>query len=223
MEHFHDYSYADAMIMKENMEKEKAKRNLGEDVFQQDSKPKKVRHKAKTDNGTTKLHEARHHRLPLCHPKEYYKKVPKKRDEIIRNFPMDHYGVQGQVPAATIGKLHNRTALLTFDNFGKTSYHPGKTGKYADRSQLEEAFLNYGTMMQALWPMDYTSFVLWRVMWETKWGKAATTDKKKRSELVIEFFNGLLADNAGRAVHAQYPTVFDQVKKKKLMYNVFIT
>jgi hypothetical protein len=85
------------------MEKEKKRRDLGEDVCQQDSKPKKIKHKAATDNGTTKLHEARYHRMPICHPKEYYHKMPKKREEIIRSFPMDHYGVQGQVPAAVTG------------------------------------------------------------------------------------------------------------------------
>ncbi len=98
-----DFTYSETMLMKENMEKEKAGKNLGEDVFQQDSKPKKVKHRAATDNEKTKLHEARYHRLQLCHPKEYFHPIPKKRDEIIRNFPMEHYSMQGQVP----GRLHN--------------------------------------------------------------------------------------------------------------------
>jgi hypothetical protein len=85
MEDFEDFTYGEAMIMKDNMEKEKKRRDLGEDVCQQDSKPKKIKHKAATDNGTSKLHEARYHRMPICHPKEYYHKMPKKREEIIRS------------------------------------------------------------------------------------------------------------------------------------------
>jgi hypothetical protein len=211
MEDFEDFTYGEAMIMKDNMEKEKKRRDLGEDVCQQDSKPKKIKHKAATDNGTSKLHEARYHRMPICHPKEYYHKMPKKREEIIRSFPMDHYGVQGQVPAAVIGKLHNRTALQSFDGFVKTSFKPGKTGKYADKQQLEEGLLNYGTMMQAIWPYDYSLFPVWRVLCEEKWGEKATADEKKRSDLVIEFVNGILADNSAKAVNGQYPCVFDQV------------
>jgi hypothetical protein len=138
--------------------------------------------------------------------------MPKKREEIIRSFPMDHYGVQGQVPAAVIGKLHNRTALQSFDGFVKTSFKPGKTGKYADKQQLEEGLLNYGTMMQAIWPYDYSLFPVWRVLCEEKWGEKATADEKKRSDLVIEFVNGILADNSAKAVNGQYPCVFDQVK-----------
>jgi hypothetical protein len=129
MDDFSDFTYGETIIMKENLEKEKARKNLGEDVFQQDSKPKKVKHKAATDNGKTKLHEARYHRLRLCHPKEYFHPIPKKRDEIIRNF-FSHGELQyaGASSASTKGRLHKRTALQTFEAFGKTTFHPGKSG-----------------------------------------------------------------------------------------------
>jgi hypothetical protein len=201
------------MGMKTECTREAERRNLGEDIFLRDGKPKKIRYKAQTDNGTTKLHEARFNRPPLVHPKEYYKLVPRKREPVIRNFPLDHYGIQGQVSDAVIGKLHNRTVVLTYDSFGKTSSKPGRgNGKYADRKQLEEAALNYGTMMHAIWPYDYSGFVLWHVLHEADWDAKATSDEKKRSDLAIEFFNSYLADNCGKANHSQYPLVFEQVQ-----------
>lgn len=206
-----DYTVLEMLAMKTQVSEEDQKRNLGQDIFMRDSKPRKKKFKAQTDNGKTKLHQARFLRPPLCPPKDYYGQIPRKRNEIIRNFPMDHYGVQGQVSDTTIGKLHNRASLLTYEAFGKTSFHPGKSGKYADRHQLEEALMNYGTMMNAMWQYDYSNFVIWRVIHEAKWGEAVTTDEKKRSELVIEFFNAILAENCARAVNDKEPCDFDQV------------
>ncbi len=133
---------------------------------------------------------------------------------IIRSFPMDHYGLEGQVQDAVIGKMHNRAVVQTFDNFGKTSVKTGRSssGKYADRHQLEEALINYGSLMHHLWPIDYSLFPIWRTLHDAKWGETVTSDEKRRSELVIEFFNSMLADNCSKAVHSKYPLVFEQVE-----------
>jgi hypothetical protein len=209
-----DYSMAELIAMKKEYGVECDRRNLGEDIFLRDGKPKKIKFKVQTDDGKQKLHKVRFLRPPIAHPKEYYKSIPRKRETVIRNFPMDHLGVQGLVQDAVIGKLHNFTVLLTYDHFGKTSVKPGKgaSGKYADRNQLEEGLLNFAALNFTIWPMDYTAFVIWRVLNEAKWGEVATADEKKRSDLVIDFFNAVLADNCARAVHDQYPTVYEQVQ-----------
>jgi len=203
------------------MTAEDVKKNLGQEIFQKDGKPKKVKYKAQSDNGTTKLHLARFGRPPLSHPKEYYKHVPKKHDVIIRNFPMEHLGLTGQVSENTVGKLHNRSVPLTFEAFGKASHKAGKpgcpAGKYSDLLQLQEGLLNYGALLLLMWNHDYTAFVIWRVLHDSNWGEIALPDEKRRSELVIEFFNSMLADNCGKAVHDEYPVVFEQVKEKKLL------
>ena len=54
---------------------------------------------------------------------------------------------------------------------------------------------------------------MWRVLCDAKWGAVATSDEKKQSELVIEYFNSMLADNCSRAVHSQYPAAFEQVEQ----------
>ena len=205
-----DFSVSEIQDMQSKMEREAEKQNLGEDLFNRDSKPKKIKFKAQTDNGISKLHEARYLRPPICQPKEYYDKIPQKRTEIIRNFPMEHYGMQGQVPDATIGRMHNRTVLQTFDAFGKFSKQ-AKAGKYPDQHQLEEGLLNYGSLQNAIWPLDYSTFVIWRVLHEANWGEQVTSDPKKRYELVVDFFNTILADNAALAVNSQCPCGFDQV------------
>jgi hypothetical protein len=200
---------AELLFLKAEIEKVEDKRNLGQEIFQRDGVSKKIRHKAQSDNGSTKRHPARYHRQVLLHPKEYYKEVPTKREVVIRNFPMEHLGMTGQVSDSTVGRLHNRTVVLTFDNFGKSTLKKG--GKYSDLHQLQEGVFNYGTMLHALWPMDYTLFAMYRVLHDAHWGEIALPDEKRRSELVVEFFNAVLQDNCGKAVHAEYPLVFHQV------------
>jgi hypothetical protein len=60
-------------------------------------------------------------------------------------------------------------------------------------------------------PLDYSTFVIWRVLHEAKWGEQVTSDPKKRYELVVDFFNTILADNSALAVNSQCPCGFDQV------------
>ncbi len=207
------------MGFKVQYDKESERRNLGEDIFLRDGVTRKIRFKAQSDNGTTKLHLARNLRLPLVHPKEYYKNVPNRRDVIVRNFPMDHYGLTGQIKDDVIGKLHNRTVVTTFDSYGKSTVKPGKSGKFADQSQLEEGLLNYTCANHAIWPMDYSAFAIWRTLVDAKWGATVTADEKKKSELVIEFINSVLADNCAKAVHQQYPVVFEQVAYKLIFFS----
>ncbi len=118
----------DALLLtKSNMDKIEEKKNLGEEVFSKDGKPEKIRYKKQSDNGNNKLHPARGNRLPIDHPKNWFKKlVPKRREIIIRNFPMDHLGLTGKISDTTWGKMHNRSVKLTLDMFCKTSNREAK-------------------------------------------------------------------------------------------------
>jgi len=202
---------AELLQLKKEISGEEEKKGLGQEVFHKDGKPRKIKYKKQSDNSTSKFHPARFNRQPLAQPKVYYKEIPKKHDIVVRNFPKDHLGIGSQVSDATIGKLHNRTVPLTFDAFGKASTKPGKSGKYSDLKQLMDGLCNYTTLLHSIWPNDYTGVVLWRVLNEQSWGEIALPDEKKRSDLVTEFFNEVLFDNCGKAVHHEYPLVYEQV------------
>jgi hypothetical protein len=96
------------MYQTQIIEREK-KENLGEEVFTRDTKTPKTRYKKMKDDGKKRLHIARWNRLPLAPPESYYAKTPTKRKAVIRNFPMEHYGVTGLVLEVTIGHLHTRS------------------------------------------------------------------------------------------------------------------
>jgi hypothetical protein len=156
---------------------EEEKKNLGEEAFTRDAKARKTKYKAKTDDGKKRLHPARWNRQPLIPPEDFYKKVPKKRETVIRNFPMDHLGVAGQVPDTVVGHMHNRCVKVSLDSFIKTLFKAPKAGdkggKYADLFQLQEGVLNYCIMLHALWPCDYSGLVITKVLAEARWGESA--------------------------------------------------
>jgi hypothetical protein len=156
------------------LEKEK-KENLGEEVFAKDARHPKTKYKKMSDDGRKRLHTAR--RLPIVPPHKYYGKTPKKRNAVIRNFPMEHYGITGQISETTIGMLHNRSVKVVLDSFCKATYKQArageKAGKYADLFQLMEGIVTYVILLQALWPHDYTGLVMLKVLCEARWGETA--------------------------------------------------
>jgi hypothetical protein len=163
--------------LKKQIEKEEERKNLGEEAFSRDSQTKTIRYKAQKDNGKRKLHLARWNRQPLVPLEEFYTKVPKRRETVIRNFPMEHLGITSQVPDAVLGYLHNRQVKVTLDSFVKSSYKAArgneKAGKYADLFQLLEGIVNFCIVLHAIWPSDYTGLVLLKVLTEARWGESA--------------------------------------------------
>ena len=197
------------------IDKVEQKKNLGDEVFSKDGKPEKIHFKAKTDNGVSKLHPARGLRLPIAHPKHWFKLVPKKRDAVVRNFPMDHLGLTGHIADDVLGKLHNRSVPLKLDMFCKSSHHEAvgqqKAGKYSDIHQLRTGINHFCLALHCIWPLDYTGLVITEVLNEAHWAEEATTDPRKRAELVTELFDSVMADNSTKAVYSMYPLIYEQV------------
>jgi hypothetical protein len=197
------------------IDKVEQKKNLGDEVFSKDGRPERIRFKSKTDNGVNKLHPARGLRLPIAHPKHWFKLVPKKRDTVVRNFPMDHLGLTGHIADDVLGKMHNRSVPLKLDMFCKSSHHEAvgqvKAGKYSDMHQLRAGINHFCLALHCIWPLDYTGLVITEVLNEAHWAEEASTDPRKRAELVTELFNSVMADNSAKAVYTMYPLVYEQV------------
>jgi len=200
---------------KSTLEKEKEKRNLGQEVCSRDMKPQKVYYKAQSDDSVKKFHLSRFERQPLTHPKNYFHLIPKKREVVVRNFPMDHLGITGQVSEEVIGKMHNRSVKVSLDMFAKYTHKEArgssKAGKYPNAQQIREGLINYCLMLLSLWPHDYAGLVVFKVLNEVNFGEDATSDAKKRAELVAELFNTVLSDNCTKAANQNYPLIYEQV------------
>jgi hypothetical protein len=171
------YSLDELMKYQARLHEKEKKENLGEEVFAKDARHPKTKYKKMSDDGRKRLHTARWNRLPIVPPHKYYGKTPKKRSAVIRNFPMEHYGITGQISETTIGMLHNRSVKVALDSFCKATFKQArageKAGKYADLFQLMEGIVNYAILLQAIWPYDYTGLVLLKVLCEARWGETA--------------------------------------------------
>jgi hypothetical protein len=77
--------------------------------------------------------------------------------------------------------------------------------------QLRAGINHFCLALHCIWPLDYTGVVLTEVLNEAHWAEEATTDQKKRAELVTELFNAVMADNSAKAVYNMYPLIYEQV------------
>jgi len=194
----------DVLEIKRCMEEEGKKSGMGTAVFGRDMKAKKIRYKQMTDDGVKRLHPARCSRLPLAPPKKYWKMMPKKRDEVHKHFPMEHYGVDGQVAATTITRMHDRQVELDMEMFSKSLRDKNSV------MALQLAIVNFGALSQCIWPLDYSPWVLLRVLAENRWGATVADDEKTKADMVRLFFNEVCRENAGKAVREEPPLSYEQ-------------
>jgi hypothetical protein len=68
--------------------------------------------------------------------------------------------------------------------------------------------------------------VIQEVLNEAQWAELVSPDDKKRAEIITEFFNSVMTDNAAKAVHDMYPLVYEQVLnliKNLVVYPLYMT
>ena len=113
----------------EQYERKAEKMGTGKVVFEKDQKQRKIKYKKFTDDGVKKLHEARFAPLPTGDPQTWADQVPVKRDQVMKNLYMAHYGMgHGQVDTKTIAKVRRRGLLPNGGRGGEGGGVPGKGG-----------------------------------------------------------------------------------------------
>jgi hypothetical protein len=214
------WSIGKLMEFKRQYEMEAEKQGVGTAVFGRDKKRRTKLYKAMKDNGEDKLHPARFERLPFADPDKYWEQVPVKREEIYRHLKLDLYGAQGQVNEATVVRLHDRRVTVDLDMFTRGSLNKelkgvDKSAEVVDTKHLQEVVANYASVMQILWPMDYSPSVISRVLIDARWGEVIEEDKL-RTAVVKRFFSEVIRENCGRAVRREPPMVYSEAREKWL-------
>ena len=98
------------LVAVERFERREEKMGAGRAVFVQDQKLRKNKYKKFTDDGEKRLHEARFNPLPTGDPHDWADQVPVKREQVMKNLYMAHYGVgHGQVDTKTIVKVRTNS------------------------------------------------------------------------------------------------------------------
>jgi hypothetical protein len=197
------YSVSKLMRLKDQFEKETAKKGIGSAVFGKDKKPKSVKFKKMKDDGEMQLHPARFVSLPRVDPAKFWDQVPVGWSEVYRHVPLQHVGAEN-VPEGTIVKMHNRKVPVELAMLRKESI--------SEVVHVEEAVLNYVAVLRHLHPADYGGLVLHRVMAEAGWGGAMNSNVKDRVALLRKFFDEAVRENSGRAVRQEPPLTCEQAR-----------
>ena len=213
-------SIAEISQFKAHFDKEEERKGVGSAVFGKDRKLEPVKVKKGVDDGDKKLNKARFNlRMPICAPKKYWHKVPKKR-EVYRHLPLGHLGLEGQVSEATVVRMHDRRVPVTLDMlykanaFKEIKQDGGTWIEPTEIRHLQEAILNYTVILWAIWPFDYAGLVVQRVLVEANWGRAAGEAERQRVALVRKYFDEVMRENSGRAVRGEPPLVYEEAKAK---------
>ena len=73
---------------------------------------------------------------------------------------------------------------------------------------IQEAVANLGDMLEELWPADDTARIINRVLIQYNFGAAAKGGEQDRCNLLVEFVDAVLRENASRAVVKEAPLSF---------------
>lgn len=212
------------------------------DIFQGDKVQPTITWPEQKDNGTTELHPARFSRMPTTSPKEWYHLVPLKRTPILRHLPLYYSGADNMVSIKTVELLQDRTKSLSLKHFHSANlYVTSKTKKEVTKftadgctksfdfnwenpttlQQLQEAVINYASLLQNIWPYDHTGISLLRLLVKFNWISGAE-DFNVRKEVLPTFFANVMSQNCARASNGKAPMSFkamEDILKDVLLRN----
>jgi hypothetical protein len=77
-----------------------------------------------------------------------------------------------------------------------------------------EALVNMADVMAEIWPLDNTPRILLRILIHYKFGASVRDGETDRCRIIAEFADGVLRENASRAVGRQPPLSFRQAKER---------
>ena len=194
----------------------------GDSMFEADSKIPVRKFGSGKDDRMGLIHEASMLRLPVSEPEDWWKKVPVKREPAYRNILLKHCGCESIVNELVVVRMHNRSTPVTMKMVHGKNYamRPGKDSSQLDgdweapakMKGVQDALVNYAAISRALWPMDDTPEVIWKVLVRGDWGGSQESDAAKAA-LVTAFFNALMVENAAGAVKKLPPADFRRAKE----------
>jgi len=158
--------------------------------------------------------------------KKWWERVPVKHGHTYRRLPLEHCGAANKVGDIVIIRCHDRTFPLKLKMFlpanrTKKSFATGdnkeesadwETAKGA--TDVREALLNLADITAELWPYDDTPRILQRILHNYNFGTAWKCSEQEKVKLIVEFCDGVLRENACRAVEKEPPLSFREVKER---------
>ena len=184
------------------------------------------------DDCQTHLHSARWLRYPITSPKDWFTKMPIRRQPVFKALKLKFFGGSNCLASKTIEKCHDRSETLSLKHFHTENATVASRSKKEikrvnDEGEVEnevtdgwksvvgvtearEAIHNYFMLMFHLWPLDPSPVIMARVLEKYNWVGVAGAEPKVRVSILTAFFNCVLQQNADRAINGDTVLSFDE-------------
>jgi len=166
-------------------------------------------------------------RAPILERKKWWQKVPVKHAHTYRRLPLEHSGSANKVADIVVIRSHDRSFPLKLKMFlpaNKTqkTFSDNKDSKEETAewetakavADVREALLNLGDVMAELWPYDDTPRILHRVLHNYNFAAGLRCSEQEKVRTMVEFCDGILRENACRAVEKEPPLSFREAKER---------
>jgi len=176
--------------------------------------------------GILRILSRRFQRAPILERKKWWSKVPTKHGHTYRRLPLEHCGAANKVGDIVIIRCHDRTFPLKLKMFlpvnraqksfaatdSKEETATWETAKAV--ADVREALLNLADITAELWPYDDTPRILQRILHNYNFGAAFRCSEQEKVKVMVEFCDGILRENACRAVEKEPPLSFREAKER---------
>jgi len=165
-------------------------------------------------------------RAPILERKKWWDQVPVKHSHTYRRLPLEHGGAANKVSDVVIIRCHDRSfpvkikmflpankmqkAFSSSDSKEETASWEGAKAVV----DIREALLNLADVMAELWPYDNSARILQRVLHNANYGANLRCSEQEKVRYMVEFCDGVLRENACRAVEQEVPLSFREVKER---------
>lgn len=152
--------------------------------------------------------------------------MPVKHSHTYRRLPLEHGGAANKVSDVVVIRCHDRSFPLKIKMFlpanrtQKSFSTSDKKEETADwegpkgAQDVREALLNMADVLAELWPYDNTARILQRVLHNVNYGAALKCSDQEKVKHLVEFVDGVLRENACRAVEQETNLSFRQAKER---------
>jgi hypothetical protein len=103
--------------------------------------------------------------------------------------------------------MHDRRVAVELDEFCRGTTLRGNS-ELAEVWKLKDGVMAYMNYMHKIWPLEPGPQIIYKVLDDSRWATVAGDDKKLRANMIRQFFNEAVEENAGKAVvHAMCLTL----------------
>jgi hypothetical protein len=111
--------------------------------------------------------------------------------------------------------MHDRRVAVELDEFCRgTALRANR--ELAEVWKLKDGVMNYMNYMHKIWPLEPGPQVIYKVLDDSRWASVAGDDKKLRANMIRQFFNEVVEENAGKAVVHAMCLTYPEAKAKWL-------